>query len=137
MQLCFLEFKLFVATRLVDGPNQYSGRVEVFNSNDHYTYYGTYQTFALEWGTICDDEWNETDASVVCRSLGYQTTGAIPHVGGTYGQGEGPIWANNVSCVGPELYPVDCRTTSRYNYDGEAICDHTTDVGVTCLGRDH
>ena len=117
----------------MNGSNQYSGRVEVFNSNRHYTH-ETHRTFALQWGTICDSDWNETDANVVCRSLGYQTTGAIAHPGGTFGAGEGPIWANNVTCVGPEFYAVDCRTESRYNYGGEAKCDHTTDVGVTCLG---
>lgn len=33
--------KYFVATRLVNGPNQYSGTVEVFNGNNH-RIYGTY-----------------------------------------------------------------------------------------------
>ena len=117
----------FIATRLVNGSNQYTGRVEVFNSR-------YYQTDSLQWGTFCDSEWSESDANVVCRSLGYQSTGAIPHVGGTFGAGEGPIWANSVTCVGSENYPIDCDIDSRYDRDGEAICNHTADVGVTCLG---
>ena len=117
----------------MNGSDQYTGRVEFFN-RDYYRTYGTYQTFAVQWGTICDSDWNETEANVVCRSLGYQSTGAIPHEGGTFGAGEGPIWANNVTCVGTEYYPVSCNIESRYRYDGEAICNHTTDVGVTCLG---
>ena len=117
----------------MNGTNQYSGRVEVFNGNYHYTY-GKYQAFAQQWGTLCDDEWTESDANVVCRSLGYQATGATPHVGGSFGAGEGPIWANSVECVGTEFYPVDCQIESRYKPFGEAICDHTMDVGVTCLG---
>ena len=122
------------ATRLVDGPNQYSGRVEVFNSN-YYRTYGRYQAFALQWGTLCDSGWNAIDANVVCRSLGYQSTGATAHVGGTYGAGEGPIWANSVVCAGTEFYIPDCRITNRYGYSNTgAICNHTTDVGVTCLG---
>ena len=120
----------------MNGPDQYTGRVEVFNGNYHYTssYYRTYVSFAQQWGTICDSDWSQTEANVVCRSLGYRSTGAIPHVGGTFGAGEGPIWANSVTCVGSENYPIDCDIDSRYDRDGEAICNHAADVGVTCLG---
>ena len=47
--------------RLVRGNVQNEGRVEICIDN--------------VWGTVCDDGWSSTDATVVCRQLGYSTQG--------------------------------------------------------------
>ena len=45
------------ATRLVGGDQLYGGRVELLVN-------GT-------WGTICGTKWEDNDAEVICRQLGY------------------------------------------------------------------
>ena len=79
------------------------------------------------WGTICDTEWDITDASVVCKQLGY--SGAAAAVGmATYGEGDGLVWMDSVRCSGNETRLANCQFPGW----GEGNCSHTHDAGVMC-----
>ena len=98
--------------RLVDGSTQYEGRVEVCVNN--------------AWGTVCDDFWDNTDASVVCRQAGFSDRNATARSFAFFGQGTDPIVLDDVRCTGTESRLIDCPYNPTHN------CIHFEDAGVTC-----
>ena len=54
------------------------------------------------------------------------TTDAVVRGSAFYGQGTGPIYLDDVACVGNESRLSDCAYTSQHN------CVHGEDVGVQC-----
>ncbi|XP_022092066.1 deleted in malignant brain tumors 1 protein-like isoform X2 [Acanthaster planci] len=101
---------------LVGGSSEEEGRVEVFVNN--------------AWGTVCGDDWDLTDATVVCRQLGYNY--AVSAFGWAhFGEGKGEIALENVNCSGQESRLQDCRSSPyKYMYH----CGHWRDAGVICTG---
>ena len=80
-----------------------------------------------QWGTVCDDNWEKTDADVVCRELGFP--GAVAAHGSAYfGRGSGPIWLDDVGCSGNEHTLDSCPS----NHWGNNTCDHSQDASVVC-----
>ncbi|NXG05268.1 NETR protein, partial [Sakesphorus luctuosus] len=89
------------------------GRVEVYHDG--------------KWGTICDDQWDDRDAEVVCRQLGLSgNPKALSWA--HYGQGSGPILLDEVQCSGNELSLDQCKKSDW----GQQNCDHIEDAGVSC-----
>ncbi|XP_071486552.1 scavenger receptor cysteine-rich domain-containing protein DMBT1-like [Diadema antillarum] len=99
--------------RLVGGSRPSEGRVELYIGGS--------------WGTVCDSGWDLTDATVVCRQLGYTSARMAPR-GAHFGQGSGPIFFDEVSCSSDARQLSDCLTMSRASH----LCGHHRDAGVVC-----
>ena len=103
-----------IPVRLVGGSSYNEGRVEV-------NYNG-------EWGTVCDDGWDDTDAGVVCRQLGFGSSGTA--IGSAnFGQGSGSIWLDSVTCTGSESTLASC---GHLGVGVTRSCSHFEDAGVRC-----
>ncbi|EDO38175.1 predicted protein, partial [Nematostella vectensis] len=100
--------------RLKGSAEQWEGRVEVYHNNS--------------WGTVCDDYWDMREANVVCKQLGFASA-VVAFSVSMFGQGTGPIWLDNLRCVGNETKLKDCPS----NGWGSHNCNHREDAAVACL----
>ncbi|KAK7107812.1 scavenger receptor cysteine-rich type 1 protein M130-like [Littorina saxatilis] len=107
--------------RLVNGSSASEGRVEVYRQGS--------------WGTVCDEDFDDRDAVVVCRMMGFiqkdETVEVQVRSGASYGQGKGHIFYANLECRGTESDLVHC---SHKVYD-KHTCLHDRDVGVKCVTK--
>ncbi|XP_072529575.1 scavenger receptor cysteine-rich type 1 protein M130-like [Salminus brasiliensis] len=102
-------------SRLSDGPHLCSGRVEVLHGKT--------------WVTVCDDDFDQQDAEVVCRELGcglpVEVLGAA-----AFGIGKGEVWSEELNCRGNESQISLCPTSSSLKHN----CSHNSNIGIRCSG---
>ena len=103
---------LALPIRLVDGNSPYSGRVEIYRNG--------------VWGTVCDDNWTDMIARVVCQQLGFGSNSAS--VDFDVPAGTGPILMDDVTCSNSETNLLACSHNGFENHN----CWHIEDVGVRC-----
>ncbi|XP_053506022.1 scavenger receptor cysteine-rich type 1 protein M130-like [Ictalurus furcatus] len=116
-------------SRLTAGPHRCSGRVEVLLGGS--------------WSTVCDADFDQQDAEVVCRELG---CGIPAEVLGSaaFGRGEAQVWTEELQChTGARLVkgPDSCsgRVELQYLGDWGTVCAvgwDMRDADVLCAQLD-
>ncbi|XP_076591263.1 scavenger receptor cysteine-rich type 1 protein M130-like [Chaetodon auriga] len=107
-----LEISCSDSVRLVNGAKLCSGRLEVRSNQS--------------WSSVCDDDFNQQEAEVVCRELGCGAPSVLH--GGLYGDVEAPVWTKGFRCEGHESALLDCERSVRNN------CSSGKAAGLTCSG---
>ncbi|CAC5371202.1 PRSS12 [Mytilus coruscus] len=102
--------------------NPRTGVVRLSNSKRLEIYYNG------EWGTVCDDSFDEKEAMVVCRQLGYSNGTSL---GALVKDGTGSILLDDLNCTGRESKLMYCPSSGWKKHD----CTHSEDVGVLCNNR--
>ncbi|XP_068558658.1 scavenger receptor cysteine-rich type 1 protein M130-like isoform X2 [Cebidichthys violaceus] len=103
------------SVRLVNGTSLCSGRLEVKSNQSN-----------QRWSSVCEDDFDQQDAEVVCRELGCGAPSVLQ--GALYGEVEAPIWTKEFQCGGQESALLDCRRSGsdrNTSSPGKA-------VGLTC-----
>ncbi|XP_033746973.1 neurotrypsin-like [Pecten maximus] len=105
--------------RLVNGITPNEGRVEIYHDE--------------EWGTICDDNFDEAEAHAVCEALGYRY--GTPFGKAHFGRGRGHIFVDELECSAPDnvthLLHLG-QTVCSFKGWGVSNCNHREDAGVKC-----
>ena len=96
------------------GSTQFGGRLEVYYNS--------------RWGTVCDDSWGSSDATVACRQMGF--VGVSDSDSFFFGSGASSqsIWLDDVACSGSESRLIGCGHAGI----GHKNCRHSEDVGIVC-----
>ena len=81
---------------------------------------------------MCGRGWDQPDAIVVCRQLGYPYGEAEYFTNSDFGEGTGEVWMDFVRCTGTEERLSACvhdgwGVTLSYYCD-----DHGVDAGIRC-----
>uniref|UniRef100_A0A8C4H436 SRCR domain-containing protein n=1 Tax=Dicentrarchus labrax TaxID=13489 RepID=A0A8C4H436_DICLA len=106
------------SVRLVDGTSPCSGRLEVKSDQSNQW-----------WSSVCEDDFDQQDAEVVCRELGCGAPSVLQ--GALYGEVEAPMWTKEFQCGGHESALLDCRSSG----SARNTCSPGKAVGLTCSGR--
>lgn len=92
--------------------NIYMGRVEVYQNT--------------EWTNLCTTKFDDVDAYVICRQLGYFRARTLSS--GLFGRSPYSSFTTDISCHGDEKDILDCSHKM-------ADCDYSEYASVVCINE--
>ena len=101
--------------RLVDGPTNDSGRIEVYDIS------------VDQWFIVCHNLWSDEDAQVVCSELGHE--GGVAVGRSIFGDGSLIVGYSDMQCDGDENSLLNCSHNSNRPHTN---CDESMVAGVFC-----
>ncbi|XP_062570475.1 neurotrypsin-like, partial [Saccostrea cucullata] len=78
------------------------------------------------WGGVCDTDWDDQNAKVACRSLGY--SGGVAITSSVFGKGNTKIWLDGINCNGHENSLLECTQL----VVGSSNCSDSRNAAVVC-----
>uniref|UniRef100_G3PJF6 SRCR domain-containing protein n=1 Tax=Gasterosteus aculeatus aculeatus TaxID=481459 RepID=G3PJF6_GASAC len=118
--LSFMEINCSESVRLVNGTSLCSGRLEVKSDQSDQS--------NQSWSSVCDKDFDQQDAEVVCRELGCGAPSFLQ--GALYGDGKTPMWTKEFRCGGNESALLGCGSSAG------STCSPGNAVGLTCSEPD-
>ena len=132
------------------------GEILLYNGSEVYRGLGegtVLVCYSNNYGSVCDDYWDELEARVVCRQLGYNVSSSsehnkhfsflsrlsyilhldsIPIRSSQFGAWNGSILLDQLLCTGSEASLLNCPAGEQLGFHN---CDHSEDAGVRCDGK--
>ncbi|XP_072042250.1 hyalin-like isoform X2 [Amphiura filiformis] len=100
--------------RLAGGPTNREGNVEIYHNG--------------RWGSICPNNWDINEVSVVCKYLGFSGEGEVRNRARIHESINGPLWLGGLNCTGSESNLAECPHPG-WEKNG---CNYPVQAGVLC-----
>jgi len=81
-----------------------------------------------EWGTVCDDNFGNKEASMACKAMGFADGVAQFNPTTEAGRSTQGIFMDEVNCSSTETHFWECS----FHFATTTDCGHNEDVGVNC-----
>ncbi|XP_053478620.1 HHIP-like protein 1 isoform X1 [Ictalurus furcatus] len=116
------------------GRRSRSGKVRLVSPDPKQSDRGRVEIFVRgEWGTVCDDLFDNKAATVVCKQLGFARALRVAKPGEMGRVATNlRILLDDVECEGTERTLLHCQHATVGNHN----CSHAEDVGVVCSSEE-